>query len=209
MKSFWDRIWNDEKFESYREYIKFDKEYPFLDFFKKYKVKNVCDAACGFGKFSVLCAKAGYKVSGFDIAENSITMTQDMMKDLGCKFNEYKTSCITKIEFEDGAFDGVVANSVLDHLRFDDAVLALKELNRITKTGGLVYFSFDGLEKEDSEIPHNLHSDGSFEYTEGERKGMIFKHYTHDDVKKLVKGYEVLMFREDKAGNRHIVTKSK
>lgn len=52
---------------------------------------------------------------------------------------------------------------------------AMAELYRIIKKGGLIYMSFDGLEKDDLSHPHLVLDDGRFEYINGRPEGMIFR----------------------------------
>lgn len=92
-------------------------------------------------------------------------------------------------------------------MSYKDAKKAVAELKRITKSDGLIYVSFDGLEEDDLKLPHIVLDDGSFEYTEGKRKGMIFKHYEDSEIRELFNTFEILMFKKDESGVRDIIVK--
>lgn len=203
--SYWDSVWTGEKIADYIKYINLDYPYKFIEIFKENNVRNVCDAACGFGKYSAICSKNNLEVSGFDISENAVNLTKGVLEKLQLKYSEFKICSMLNIVFEAESFDGVVAHAVLDHFKSDDAKKALSELLRITKTNGLIYLSFDGIEEDDLSLPHEVLEDGSFMYTDESRNGMIFKHYTNEDINRLIEGKEVLLFNTLKNGAREVI----
>ncbi|WP_425447220.1 class I SAM-dependent methyltransferase [Dethiothermospora halolimnae] len=207
MELYWNSIWNNEDSDNYKKYIDLNREYIFIDFFKKYGIKSICDVACGFGKYSVVCGKNGFDVYGFDISRSSVKITEDMLNEYKINYNEYKVCSIADIKFNSNVFDGVVAHAVIDHLYYEDALKARDELFRIVRQKGLVYLSFDRLDKEDMEYPHVILSDGTMKYTKGERKGMVFKYYKDEEIKDMFKDYEVLYFGTDDKGSRDIIVR--
>ena len=102
-------------------------------------------------------------------------------------------------------FDAVTAKAVLDHLLFEDLKKAVSELTRIVKKSGLIYASFDPLEKDDIELPHQVLEDGGYLYTDDTRNGLLFHYYSDDEIKSIFNAYKILMFETDCRGNRHIV----
>lgn len=77
---------------------------------------------------------------------------------------------ITNITFEDGYFDLVVCNHVLEHI--EDDIKAMKELYRVLKTGGIVYIT----------VPLDLTSLKTFEnfaYNTPELRLKYFKQEDH------------------------------
>lgn len=206
---FWNGIWNGTKVEDYKKYINEKKQDAFIKIFKENGIKKVCDAACGFGKYSVLCAKNNFETGGFDLAKDSVEITKAMLKEFKLPSEEYKTCGITNIEFEDSTFDGVVAHAVIDHVSYKDAQKAIDELSRITKSKGLIYVSFDGVEEDDMKLPHITLKDGSFEYTEGKRKGMLFRYYKDYEIKNLFNEYSIEYFNTLNNGERQIIVRNR
>ena len=72
-KSFWEKCWCKENIDALLPYlenynnIKSDE----IDLFQKENVKTVCDAACGFGAYTLALASNGFTVKAFDISENA------------------------------------------------------------------------------------------------------------------------------------------
>lgn len=205
MSSFWENVWSGRQVKDYIKYINLDSNYKFIDIFKKNNISNICDAACGFGKYSAICIRYNFKVSGFDISKESVNLTRAMLEELNLKFIELCVCSITDIKYQDDYFDGVIAHAVIDHLVIKEAVKALNELYRITKKNGLIYITFDGLEEDDNEINHLVLDDGSYKYTEGARKGMIFKYYTNDEIFKLTKYRKIIFFNTKQNGEREVI----
>lgn len=203
MNEYWNEVWSNPNI---KEYIGYAKNYAtrkpeFLEIFKLHDIKSVCDAACGFGAYGVMLAKNGYEVSGFDISANSIHLTQRIMKELNCSFVEYKVCDITGIEYNDASFCAAVAHAVIDHISFAAAKTALNELYRILRSGGLLYLSFDPLSEEDVSKKHELLEDGSRVYEDG----LLFRHYTDDDIHILLNGRNVIYKHTNPRGDREYV----
>lgn len=205
MSSYWESVWAGREVKDFKKYINLNYDYKFIDFFKQKNIMNICDAACGFGKYSAILCKNNFRVSGFDISEEAVNLTKNMLNEFNLKFDDFRICSITDINYQDEYFDGVVAHSVIDHLMAKDAIKALDELFRITKKNGLIYLSFDGLENDDIESSHEVLEDGSFKYIDDLRKGMIFKYYTDEEIEKLIIGKEVLYFNTKQNGEREVI----
>lgn len=205
MISFWESLWKGRQVKDYKKYINLNSKYKFIDIFKENNIKNICDAACGFGKYSAICSKNNFKVSGFDISNESVNLTKAMLEELNLQFSEFCVCSITEIKYQDEYFDGVVVHAVIDHLIVKEAIKALNELFRITKKNGIIYISFDGLEDDDNEIKHVVLEDGSFKYIDNVRKGMIFKYYTNDEIFKLIHAGKIIYFNTKQNGEREVI----
>lgn len=205
INSYWKSVWSGIEAKDYKKYINENYNYEFIDIFKQNNISHICDAACGFGKYSVVCSNNNFEVSGFDISEESVSLTKAMLNEFNLEYVDFRVCSITDIKYEDECFDGVIAHAVIDHLITSDAITALNELVRITKKNGLIYLSFDGLEDEDMEICHEVLEDGSFKYIDNSRKGMIFKYYTDDEIYKLINGKELLYFNTTENGAREVI----
>lgn len=192
---FWESSWKLESAEELYRYLDgyYKLKNPVIDLFQQHGVKTVCDAACGFGGYMLAFASNGFEVQGFDISKTAVGIARKGLEKFQIDASGIKVANILATGYADASFDGVIANSVLDHLKAEDAKKALNELFRITKEGGLVMFSLDALENEDLEAEHIVLEDGSFLYTgEDGRKNMIFRHYDREKTYALIEGRAVI-----------------
>ncbi len=60
-----------------------------------------------------------------DITYTTVDVAEDVLPDV--------IGSVTKLPFEDGAFDVVCAFQVLEHIMFSDFEIALKEMNRVSR----------------------------------------------------------------------------
>ena len=205
---FWERCWQAEDRESLFQYLAGYQglRLPEFDLFRQYGVETVCDAACGFGAYSLALLSNGFAVRGFDCSETALEIAAEGLNAFGYA-PELKRADLLNTGYPDETFDGVLACSVLDHLTFSDAQRALTELCRITRQGGLLLLSFDAPETEDFSIPHEELADGSMRYTDGQRAGMIFLPYDEERIHRLSAGREILSTRTNRRGSRIVLLK--
>jgi len=112
--------------------------------------KSVLDAGCGNSGYLQIAMKLlnASKVTCLDIGKDWIPELKRVIN----KYNfskdsfEYIEGSITKLPFKDQSFDLVVCNGVIMHLKSpDNAILAIRELSRVTRTGGFLYI-YSGVE---------------------------------------------------------------
>jgi len=169
-----------------------------MELFKEHGAVSVCDAACGFGAYTLAFASNGFDVQGFDISETAVEITRDGLKRFGVENVMLKTANILDTGYEDESFDGVVAHAVLDHLTAAQASTALKELLRITRTNGLLMLSFDNAEEEDFSDDYITLQDGTMQYITGLREGMLFSPFDWERIDEFLDGLEVVYQSENR-----------
>lgn len=207
-EEFWERCWSREEtgplYRALDRYYKKPGEEVAL--FKRCGVKAVCDAACGFGAYSVQLASNGFEVYSFDLSESAAAITRQSLERCGLDASRVKAADIRRTGYPDEAFDGTVAHSVLDHMTVPDAKDALRELGRITKKGGLLLLSFDAPEEAEPEAEHVRLTDGSIQYTgSGKRAGMIFHPYSWAEIETLLAGRKLLCRQTNEKGEQVVI----
>ncbi len=196
--SYWEQCWRKENQAQLYQYL--DQYYGargrVIEIFKEHKAVDVCDAACGFGAYSLAFASNGFHVYSFDISKTAVEITASGLSRYGFDAGHVKVSDILNTGYSDEMFDGVIAHAVLDHLLVADAKKALRELFRITKKNGLIMISFDVAEAEDNTAEHVLMEDGTMRYVDEPRKGMLFHPYEWEEIDELIKGHETVYKKE-------------
>ena len=77
-KDFWENCWQSENPEAM--YACLDSYYRWedgiIDVFRAHRVEKVCDAACGYGAYSLAFASNGFQVTSFDISPSAAEITR-------------------------------------------------------------------------------------------------------------------------------------
>ena len=185
--SFWDSSWNRVDPNRIKEYIdSFDMDTDeIIDTLHQHSVQSVCDAGCGCGIYAAKLASNGFTVSGFDVSARAVEIAQSLIQKAGFSA-DFKIASILDTGYADNQFDCVISRDVLDHISKADAVIALKELCRITKPGGIVLFTLDSLDEEYETETHIVNSDGDYSFTDGKWNGMVFHPYNRDEVCEII-----------------------
>jgi ubiquinone/menaquinone biosynthesis C-methylase UbiE len=99
--------------------------------------KSILEPGSGIGEISIDVAAAGGNVVLLDISQQALDLSRKFFGERKLKA-EYILGDIFAMPFQDSRFDVVWNAGVVEHFKFDDQVLALKEFARVTKRGGLV-----------------------------------------------------------------------
>lgn len=93
---------------------------------------TVLDAGCGEGTLSILLAKKGCHVTGFDLSEPNIVAAKEYAASAGVSDRvEFRTGDIERLPVADQSFDYVVSSHVLEHI--PDFTQGASELARIAR----------------------------------------------------------------------------
>ena len=187
MESFWDHSWAHVDTQRIAQYVhQFDMEEDVLiSALREHQVRTVCDAGCGCGVYVLKLLAHGFEVSGFDISEHAVEVARKM-QDSSTRKAELKTADIMASGYETDSFDAVISRDVMDHMSKGDARMAISELMRITKAGGIVLMTLDHLDSEYEMESHDVSDDGDYVFTDGKWKGMVFHPYTKEEIMEML-----------------------
>lgn len=111
-----------------------------LSLIKKLKgVKNILDAGCGYGLYSLTLARKGYSLSSLDIEKKRIDQVNEYKKKLSLSNIDAKIASITKIPLEKNKFDLAICSEVIEHIKDDQK--AVSEITRVVKPKGHIIIS--------------------------------------------------------------------
>lgn len=107
--------------------------------------QRLLDFGCGTGQYSLIFAKIGYEVSGFDISPSNISIARGLAKKYGLdEAAHFSTSLAEGLDYPSEHFDVVVGIDILHHVDIRRSVV---ECLRVLKRGGVAIF------KEPIEVP--------------------------------------------------------
>lgn len=183
MGTFWSESWKTVDSKRVAEYIKAMDMAPdeIIRVLQQHRAKTVCDAGCGCGIYCAKLLHNGFSVAGFDVSEDAVQIAKGY-----APASELKAADIRMTGYETGRFDAVVSRDVLDHMAKEDARLALLELFRIVRPGGIVVFTLDFPDEEYDREPHKKNGDGDLVYTSGKWAGMVFHPYACEEIAQIL-----------------------
>ena len=189
-EDFWEHSWRQDRDMDFLSYARpyYRLVSPEIEVFQQHGIRTVCDAGCGYGAPTLAMASNGFDVTALDVSETAVEITGRVLAQYGFKLAGHKTASVLDSGFPDGAFDGVVCFSVLDHMTVPDTKTAFRELLRVTRPGGLLLLAFDTPDGDDLTRAHIVLPDGSILYA----NGMIFHPYDAPAAERLLTGQRVI-----------------
>jgi SAM-dependent methyltransferase len=197
---FWDRAWNGVK-QPYTQM----PDLPYIQEIPKRlaaaNVKRVLDLGCGSGWLTIYLGREHFECVGVDLAQHAIELGRQWaeQESLPVKFD---VADITQLDFPDGSFDAVVANSIFEHLTYELADSTLQRLRKLLRADGLFFGCFDKVGGGPGEY-YEL-EDGTHVYTDKGRKGMLLRYFDDDELRGLMKDWTIDSLESIESGSRII-----
>ncbi|WP_243146949.1 class I SAM-dependent methyltransferase [Scytonema sp. UIC 10036] len=156
---------------------------------------RILDYGCGYGRITNTLVEHGYQyVEGVDFSERMIEKGRCLYPHLNLK-----VVLSPRLPYVDGEFDAVLLFTVLTCIPHNQAQIALiQELNRILKSGGLLYISDLCLQTDERNLKrYDKFKDkygiyGIFELPEN----VVLRHHDLTWIKFLTSGFEQIKFEE-------------
>ncbi|MCJ7496614.1 MAG: class I SAM-dependent methyltransferase, partial [candidate division Zixibacteria bacterium] len=145
-KRFWEKCFADLDFDF--KSTPSENVLEVIERLKKYNVNKVLDLGCGFGRWSVALAQAGFQVKAVDISSEAIKKVQKWAEKEGLSIQTQICSA-QELVSEDESFDAIICNSILDHMPLAEVSKSMLNIKNVLNPGGIAYISFNGLEEED------------------------------------------------------------
>lgn len=182
-QNFWKESWKAVNRDRIAEYGKAISPAPdkIIGILQNHHAKAVCDAGCGCGIYAAKLLASGFAVDGFDLSTDAIEIAREH-----APAARLKTAEVCCTSYPSGCFDAVVCRDVLDHIGKQDAELAIPELLRILKPGGILIATLDAPDEEYCREPHAVNADGDFVYTGGKWAEMVFHPYSREEIMQII-----------------------
>ena len=97
---------------------------------------KLLDFGSGPGDNALRFSEIGFKVEGFDISENNVSIAQKLFNKKG-RHGNFQVSTAEKLPYEDDSFGVIAGIDILHHV---DIPLAVKECRRVLRNGGKAFF---------------------------------------------------------------------
>ena len=202
---FWDTAWTRVS-KPHKELPKLPYIHEVARKFKKYQVKRVLDLACGSGWLTIFLSKYGFDVTGIDIAKPATELGQTWAQEENAKVT-FICGDILNLPFDDKSFDAIVCNSSLEHFRLDQAKLIFDKIHKVIADKGFFFGCFDQVGSGKGEY-FEL-NDQTHVYTDEMRKGMMLRNFSDQELKDLLRNFDILSFDKNNYGSRLIWARKK
>ena len=167
----------------------------------------VLDLGCGDGRNANYLARRGCKIYGIDISNAAVELCKKRLAKQGLPGN-FKHGTFDNIPYPDDFFDAVICIASLDHVSFQTAQESITEIGRILRTDGIVLLTFDPPETDEDRIHEaEVLPDGTLKFVCGKQKGMLFRRYKDEEIRKLLADQDVISYKHTEKGARIVIYK--
>lgn len=106
---------------------------------------SIIDFGCGNGSLLMQCASLGtQRHMGIDISETGIDLAKQFAKLSSSGTFDFRCGDVTELKNVPAkSVDSAIASNIIDNLTPEDARLAIKQLHRILKQGGKLFFKIN------------------------------------------------------------------
>lgn len=147
----------------------------------------VLDVGCGGGRHLVHLARAGYKVSGGDMALSGLQSSRNWLNQEGL----HADLCLMEmayLPFAGGAFDGAISINVLQHATLTQTAQTVDDLRRILKPDSPFFFVVIG--RDDARCGEGEEIEPfTFIHRKGIEAGVPHHYYNRDEIEHLVQHF--------------------
>jgi SAM-dependent methyltransferase len=122
------------------KYFRERKVQTALDLGKFEKGSKILEVGCNTGQYTTLFEALGYEMVGIDLSDKAIELAKENAKLLNLNITYFQADVEKLSMINENSLDGIVSFSALRYL--SDLKIALKQLYRVTKKGGVVALDF-------------------------------------------------------------------
>jgi len=174
--------------------------YRFLSFCEESKLeKNILDCGAGGDLPALgLFAEYGYIITGIEFFETEIFKAKQFGEKLGKSLN-IRQGDMKNLTFVDENFSFTYSYNSIFHMKKYDIKIAIEELIRVTKKGGLIFVNF--LTTEDERFGEGrCVGNGEYEQYDDEYE-VIHSYFTPTEAEQLLEGVKII-FKEERRVHR-------
>lgn len=146
---------------------------------------DVLDFGCGLGRNALALARCGFHTLVADVVGVAVRFCEERAASAGLDELQSVAYDGRELELPNKSVDGILAWSCLDHVTLAHAEELAEELGRVARSGALLLVSFDEDRSDDPESECRVLEDGTHQYYEGRRAGMLFRPYSNVEIKGL------------------------
>ncbi|MHA2020345.1 MAG: class I SAM-dependent methyltransferase [Candidatus Thorarchaeota archaeon] len=177
--------------------------------FQECLVKRVLDVGCGSGRHLIYLSKRGFETYGFDISQSALSLAREWLQEEGLHATIIDHQMEERFPYGDAFFDAVVSTQVIHHNRMREILFTVREIERVLRSGGVLFVSFPIL----SEVPSEGKKDWKLEQIEpgtyiprsGPEAGIPHHYFTEDEIYKVFSNFHIQSIHIDETSHRCVL----
>lgn len=185
-------VWDD-----FHRGVSLGPERRFADFADEYlrQGMRVLDVGCGKGRHSLYCARRGIETHAVDTSEDALKhLREESEKEQLFELLKVAKADAGDLPFPDRYFDAAFSVHVLVHGMWKDVKRYFKEVSRVLKSGGLLFFiELPSEFVEDAKAPETVELErGTYVKLRIRDADVIHHLLSGEDLKELLKDYDII-----------------
>jgi ubiquinone/menaquinone biosynthesis C-methylase UbiE len=157
-------------------------------------MRKVLDVGCGGGRHLLYLAKQGFEVYGTDRSSAGLTISRERLEKEGLQATLRRCD-MTEVPFADQFFDAVLSTSVLHHNTSDNVAMAVGEIRRALKEGGLLFATLVGEGDYKEGLGEEIEP-GTYVCDSGIETGVTHHFFARPQVEALLHGFEMMSLKQ-------------
>jgi SAM-dependent methyltransferase len=172
-------------------------------------VKKVLDLGCGTGRHLVYLSGLGFEVWGFDVSATALSLAKEWLEKENCFAQVLQHKMEEPFPYTDGFFDGVISTQVIHHNLMSDILQTVSEVQRVLRTGGVLFVTFPIL----SGVPLSGKDNWNLEQVEpgtyiprsGPEAGVPHHYFEIEEIHEVFSDFSILEIFTDDTNHRCVL----
>jgi SAM-dependent methyltransferase len=177
--------------------------------FQEYQVKRVLDIGCGSGRHLVFLTKRGFETYGFDASQSALSLAQKWLQEEGLQATIIRHQMEERFPYEDSFFEAVISTQVIHHNRIREILFTVGEIERVLRSGGVLFVSVPIFSKVPSEGDKDWKLEqiepGTYIPQRGPEAGIPHHYFTEEEIYEVFSNFEILDIHIDETSHRCVL----
>lgn len=192
----WERIYT-------RDGRVFTENLPALDevarVFSTRQFQTVMDLGCGNGRHVVALTSLGYQVIGLDISRTGLNLSREWLQENHQQARLVQADSRYPLPFQDSCLDGLLSTQVIHHALQNEVELAIAEIYRVIKPGGLAFVTVPCRSSSGSRSRSRQIEDHTYLPLEGPEAGLPHHIFSEDRLRQAFRRFDIqeISYRHD------------
>jgi len=163
---------------------------------KRKGMKRVLDLGCGAGRHTAYLAREGFEVYALDISPEGVEHTAKRLSEEGLQANLLQAD-IAALPYPDNFFDCIVSVSVLHHNTTVNIRIAMEEIKRTLRPGGLLFTTECAKGDYQEGRGEQIERDTYLAPEDADQPGIPHHFFSKEEIRALLYGFRVIELERD------------